>query len=148
MTTSKHRVLVVDDDHSCRLLMSTLMARAGYETDAVADGSMALAMIQAQRPDVVLLDAHLPGIDGWEVCRSIKDSDVGTCVAVVLVSAFDTLEARQRAFGVGADAFLTKPFKSEGLMKIVHTLIHRDSGDNAVDDESTPLNALAAGEDP
>ncbi len=117
---TSRRVLVVEDDHETRLLLSAFMARAGFRVDAVADGTMALTMVQAQPPDAVLLDAHLPRLDGYSVCKAIKARPVGP--VVVMVTAFGGEDARGRALAAGADEFVEKPFRHEKLLEVVERL--------------------------
>jgi CheY-like chemotaxis protein len=123
MSLTKPRVLVVDDDHDCRLLLSTLVAQAGYNVDAVADGGMALATIQSRPPDLVLLDAYLPVRDGFAVCRTIKENPSTTHTPVIMLTAFSSTEARERCLAAGADEFVPKPFRTETLLELIEQLI-------------------------
>ncbi|MEE8408731.1 MAG: response regulator [Myxococcota bacterium] len=123
MAKAKQRVLVVDDDHDCRLVLSALMARAGFSVDAVADGEMALNLMRTQPPDLVLLDAHLPRTDGWEVCRTIKDTPETTHTPVVMLTAFASGDARSRSLEAGADEFVAKPFRADALLELVEQLL-------------------------
>lgn len=122
------RILVVDDDHESRLLISAFMAQAGYRVDAVADGNMAITMMQSQPPDLVLLDAQLPRLDGFSVCRAIKSNPRSERVPVVMVTAYGGGEARERSMAAGADEYVEKPFRIEGLLEVVdHLLKIRDA---------------------
>jgi two-component system, cell cycle response regulator len=123
MSFSKPKVLVVDDDHDCRLLLSALVARAGFEVDAVADGDMALATIQSRPPDLVLLDAYLPRLDGFEVCATIKKNPLTMHTPVVMLTAFASPEARARSAEAGADEFVEKPFRSDALLELITQLL-------------------------
>ena len=123
MSLTKPRVLVVDYDHDCRLLLSTIVAQAGYNVDAVADGEMALATIRSRPPDLVLLDAYLPVRDGFAVCRTIKQDPATTHTPVIMLTAFSSMEARDRGLAAGADEFVTKPFRAEALVTLMQQLI-------------------------
>jgi DNA-binding response OmpR family regulator len=120
---TKARVLVVDDDHDCRLLLSTIMARAGFEVDAVADGEMAIATLRSRPPDLVLLDAYLPRCDGFQVCRTIKSDPATTHTPVIMLTAFSAGDARERCLAAGADEFVPKPFRADTLLDTIRQLL-------------------------
>lgn len=107
--TSEKTILIVDDEASnCRLL--TAYAKTlGYRTQLAASGAEALRMIGEQAPDVVLLDLIMPGLDGFQVIRKLKENPRTAQVPVIIVSALDDLAARQRVLACGADDFITKP---------------------------------------
>jgi diguanylate cyclase (GGDEF)-like protein len=111
-------VLVVDDDAPSRMVARTALERGGFVVSDAAGGDAALAALAARRPDVVLLDVVMPGMDGFAVCRAIRDAPEGENVPVLMVTALDDQEAIARAFDAGATDFVTKP---------VHwaTLLHR-----------------------
>jgi DNA-binding response OmpR family regulator len=139
MPAAKPRVLVVDDDHDCRLLLSTIAAQTGYDVDAVADGDMALLTLRARPPDLVLLDAYLPGQDGFQVCRSIKGNPATQRTPVIILTAFSSVEAREMSLEAGADEFVSKPFRAEVLVELMEQLLaikraaeHLDPGERAV----------------
>ncbi len=120
----KKRVLVVDDDHDQRLVLSGFMARSGFQVDAVADGAMALALVAAQPPDIVLLDAMLPRMDGFEICRAIKSVPRSRNIPVVIVTGqIATAEAQAESNAVGADLFLEKPLRLPELLAVVNRLL-------------------------
>ncbi len=123
MERRPHRILVVDDDHECRLLLATFASQAGYVVDAVADGAMALALIESMTPDLVLLDVNLPQRDGYEVCRAIRQTKRTEHLPVVMLTAFDTPDARERGLAVGADEFVSKPFRAGDLLEVVDQLL-------------------------
>jgi len=123
MDAEQARVLVVDDDHDCRLVLCTIVAQAGYHVDAVADGRMALAMLQNNPPDIVLLDAHLPGIDGWEVCRSIKSTEQTQQMPVIMLTAFASPQNQTQSMEAGADEFVPKPFRADELLQLIQRFL-------------------------
>ena len=116
-------MLVADDDPECRLLLSAMAAKAGYHVDAVADGDMALTMMQSLPPDLVLLDAQLPHRDGFDVCGAIKSDPRMRSTPVIMLTGHVTDQARVRALAVGADEFVTKPFRAEHLLEVIDQLI-------------------------
>ncbi len=141
MSFQRPRVLVVDDDHDCRLLLSTVAARAGFDVDAVADGEMALLTIRARPPDLVLLDACLPQRDGFDICRTIKDTPATKHTPVVILTAFSTPDARERSLAAGADEFVAKPFRNEAILDIITQLMRIRDAAHQLDPGETAVVA-------
>ena len=112
------RLLIVDDDAGLRALFRTTFEVVDVEVDEAANGVDALAAIQRDRPDAVVLDVRMPGMDGIELCRRIKADPTLAGVAVVLLSASGD-EGRARAHDAGADAFMLKPFSPLELLNVV-----------------------------
>ena len=103
------RILVVDDDRANVEVFSRLMTRLGYEVATASNGELALESVVQNRPDLILLDVNMPGIDGFEVCRRLK-SDPGTrLIPIVLLTTLTASEDRVRGIEAGADDFLAKP---------------------------------------
>jgi CheY-like chemotaxis protein len=119
----KPRILVVDDDHETRLLLSAYLAQRGYHVESVADGNMALTMVQARQPDLVLLDAHLPRLDGYSACRAIKDAPATARLPVIIVTAFGGADGRARCEAAGADELVEKPFHFDDLMRVIERFL-------------------------
>jgi response regulator RpfG family c-di-GMP phosphodiesterase len=112
------RLLIVDDDAGLRALFRTTFEVVDVEVDEAADGAEALAAIERGRPDAVVVDVRMPGMDGFELCRRIKADAKLAGVAVVLLSASGE-EARTGAEEAGADAFVLKPFSPLELLSVV-----------------------------
>jgi two-component system, OmpR family, alkaline phosphatase synthesis response regulator PhoP len=123
MVEQQTRLLVVEDDHECRLLISHIMSRAGFHVEAVADGRMALSIIQNYTPDLVLLDANLPGIDGWEVCRTMKRDERTRKTPVLILTGNATPDTYDKVITCGAEEFMTKPFKNARLVETVKRML-------------------------
>lgn len=116
------RILVVDDiETNVRLLEAKLSAEY-YEVLTACDGPTALAMVAAEQPDIVLLDVMMPGMDGFDVCRRLKDDPETRHVPVVLVTALDGRADRVAGLEAGADDFLTKPIDDVMLFARVRSL--------------------------
>ncbi len=116
-------VLVVDDDEVGRYAACRALQRANFDVMEAADGTTALNAV-AERPDLVLLDLQLPGVDGFEVCRRIKSSPETASIRVLPFTAvFKTDVDRRRALDAGADGFLIRPVPPEELIATVTGLI-------------------------
>ena len=116
------RILVVDDvEANVRLLEAKLSAEY-YEVLCAYDGPTALAMAASERPDIILLDVMMPGMDGFQVCRRLKDDPETRHVPVVLVTALDGRSERVTGLEAGADDFLTKPIDDVMLFARVRSL--------------------------
>jgi CheY-like chemotaxis protein len=116
------KVLVVDDDPSVRRLVCDVLQAYGYSTVDAADGFSALRAVQAERPDCVVLDVMMPGLDGHAVLKRIRESDGGRDLPVVmLTAAADDAQAWQ-AWSEGVDYFLAKPFDPDELLHFLDYL--------------------------
>jgi DNA-binding NarL/FixJ family response regulator len=122
MTTAA-LILIVDGDRQCRSLISRVLKRVGYRTYEAETGEEALAAVKRERPALVVLEALLPGVSGYEVCRELKD-EFGETLPIVFVSGTRT-EPGDRVAGllVGGDDYLVKPFDPNELLARVRRLL-------------------------
>lgn len=120
---AKKSILVVEDEESLLKLESILFTSKGYDVTGVRDGRAALEALAQSRPDVVVLDVMLPGPDGFEICRAIKDDPETSDIPVVILTAKKSSMDLERGRTAGADAYLTKPFKSVKVLEVIEGLI-------------------------
>ena len=119
-----HTVLVVDDTDDSRELAAAVLQSAGFAVIESATGSGALALARTKAPDAVVLDVHLPDIDGFDVCTKLKDEPRTRAIPVLFLSATYTgLDARIRGLRSGADGYLTKPYDPVELVSAVTSLV-------------------------
>jgi CheY-like chemotaxis protein len=117
-------VLVVEDDAHVRPVLVRVLERGGFQVAEAADGLAALDLVQRLRPDLVLLDIRMPGVDGYEVLRQLKQQSAYQHIPVVILTASDLGDvARQRVMDMGAALFLEKPIGSEELLMEIKRLL-------------------------
>jgi DNA-binding response OmpR family regulator len=116
-------ILVVEDDPIIRQTVEYSLKRAGFSVDVVADGTLALRAAEQLRPDLVLLDLMLPGMDGYEIAEKLRAHDKET--AIIMVTALDTERDKVRGLDAGADDYITKPFSMEELLARVRANLRR-----------------------
>ncbi|MGH7393546.1 MAG: response regulator, partial [Candidatus Rokuibacteriota bacterium] len=123
MVTAAARLLVVDDTPNNVKLLADLLRAKGYEVATAASGLEALARVETERPDLVLLDVVMPEMSGYEVCRRIRATPATTALPVVMVTALDPGEERIKGIEAGADDFLSKPINQAELLARVRSLL-------------------------
>jgi putative two-component system response regulator len=117
------KILVVDDEPANVEVFSRLMTRLGYEVEAAITGELALEAVARDRPDLVLLDVNMPGINGFEVCRRLKGDRATRLIPILMVTTLTASDDRVRGIEAGADDFLAKPPVLAELEARVRSLI-------------------------
>jgi CheY-like chemotaxis protein len=116
-------ILIVDDEPLNRKLLETQLQPEGYVTVSVATGEEALASIAVRSPDLILLDVMMPGMDGYEVARTLKASPATSNIPIILVTGHSDHGARLAGLNAGAEDFLTKPVERAELWLRVRNLL-------------------------
>ena len=130
------KILVVDDTAVNVKLLADLLGAKGYDVATAASGKEALDKIEAEPPDIVLLDVMMPGMTGYEVCKKLRENRATAMLPVVMVTALDPGQERVKGIEAGADDFLTKPINQPELLARVRSLLRV----KALHDELTELN--------
>lgn len=117
------RILIVDDEPNIVISLEWLMKSEGFETLAVGDGEGALAAIAQNAPDLVVLDVMLPSMNGFEVCRRIRSERRWDGIKILMLSAKGRGTEVAKGLGLGADAYVTKPFSTRELVAQVKQLL-------------------------
>jgi DNA-binding response OmpR family regulator len=120
------RVLVVDDDPTVSDVVRRYLERAGYAVSHAADGHQALDLYAREKPDLVVLDLMLPGVDGLEVCRRVQE--YGNAAPVIMLTALGEEADRVLGLQLGADDYVTKPFSPRELVLRVQSVLRRTVG--------------------
>ncbi len=125
-TPQRPRAVIADDDAVIRRVLGLLLQREGFEVHSAGDGEQAVVLVREVRPDVVFLDAMMPGTDGYDACRQIRSEQGETSrPTIVMVTAAGQPEDRARASEAGVDSFITKPFSPSGLSSQVRDIRQR-----------------------
>jgi PleD family two-component response regulator len=135
------RVLIVDDERHNRQLLEVMLSPAGYQIQMAAGGREALAMIEAERPDLILLDVMMPDMDGYEVAAEVKRGLLTRNIPIILVTALDDRDARLRGLTAGAEDFLTKPVDRAELLVRVRNLLRLKTYGDYFDQHAQMLEA-------
>ncbi len=118
---SKYNVLAVDDIPLNLLLVQKMLARFNFKMRTAANGQQALDAVAAEKPDLILLDLMMPGIDGFEVIRRLRGNPETADIQIVILSALNSNEDVVKGFNVGANDFIMKPIIMEKLLTCVVT---------------------------
>jgi two-component system phosphate regulon response regulator PhoB len=127
MTEQKKTVLVVEDEEDILALLHFNLIKAGYEVVCAARGEEALTAIAAGTPDLILLDLMLPGIDGLEICRRLRDDPATGEIPIIMLTARGEEEDVVRGLDLGADDYVTKPFSIKVLLARIQSVLRRRS---------------------
>ncbi len=137
------KVFVADDSPATVGLFHRVLTAKGFEVCAATDGAAALAAILHERPDLVLLDVVMPGLDGFEVCRRLKAMPETRLLPVVLVTGLNDRDTRLAGIEAGADDFLTKPVDVHELVARVRSLVRLKRYTDALDSAESVIRSLA-----
>jgi signal transduction histidine kinase len=134
-------ILAVDDNATNRQLVQAMLKTGGYETMLAQNGTEGLALFEKHRPDLVLLDIRMPGVDGFEVCKRIRAHPEGQKSRIMLITALTDFASVQSAIDLGADDFLAKPINRLELLARVRWLLHGRGRPVEARAESEPARA-------
>ncbi|MDZ4246938.1 MAG: response regulator transcription factor, partial [Dehalococcoidia bacterium] len=124
MSPSKITVLTVDDDTHILRMLQRILELEGFDVLTAQEGDSALNVFVNQKPDVALLDVRMPGMDGYELCRKIREFSE---IPIIMVTAKGNEEEKVQGFDAGADDYVTKPFSARELVARVNAVLRRTS---------------------
>lgn len=122
---SRQKILIIDDEFPMRYLIEHHLRREGYEVALAKDGPSGIEAAHVHHPDLIVLDAMMPGMDGFTVCREIRNAPATAQIPIIFLTALETKEYKAKAFDLGADDYLTKPFQSDELTAHVTAILRR-----------------------
>ncbi len=117
------KILLVEDNEMNRDMLSRRLARRGFDVVIAKDGHQGVDMAQAQQPDLILMDMSLPGLDGWEATRRIKNDGLTQHIPVVALTSHAMAGDREKALEAGCDDYDTKPVKFAQLLEKIDRLL-------------------------
>ena len=123
-TTMKKFVLIVEDEEDIRELVSYHLLKEGYQIASVTSGEEALALVEKQIPDLILLDLMLPELDGFAVCEILRRDARTANIPIIILTAMSGELARVAGMGSGANDFITKPFSPKYLLARIENVLH------------------------
>jgi two-component system response regulator MprA len=118
----KEKILIIEDDEAILKVLQRVLSYEGYEVFKALNGQQGLNSARENRPDLVILDVMLPGMDGLEVCRRLR---LGGSLPILMLTAKDTIQDRVTGLDAGADDYLVKPFEVEELLARLRALLRR-----------------------
>jgi two-component system KDP operon response regulator KdpE len=122
------KILVIDDDSAVTDLLSLLLRSQGFEVTATTNSTDGLSMIRENSPDVVVLDLMMPEMDGWQICKAVREFSQ---VPIIILSALNDPSMIASVLDAGADDYLTKPTPSRVLIAHINRLVHRTGSLNS-----------------
>ncbi len=138
MATEK--ILIVDDDTNICDLLKLYIEKDGFSTVIANDGLSAVKLNEEEKPDLILLDIMLPGLDGWQVCREIRKS---SDVPIILVTAKGEVFDKVLGLELGADDYVTKPFDTKEIVARIKAVLRRSAKDNAYQTKEVNYDKLS-----
>ncbi|HBF40645.1 MAG TPA: DNA-binding response regulator [Anaerolineaceae bacterium] len=124
----KERILIIEDDDAIQKILKRTFAYEGYQVDSAMDGESGLNLARDNHPDLVILDWMLPGMDGLEVCRRLREMGPAP---ILMLTAKDTLVDRVHGLDAGADDYVVKPFEVDELLARIRALLRRTQVERA-----------------
>ncbi len=118
---SKGDILIVDDTLANLRVLSSMLTEQRYKVRGVSNGPMALTVARSATPDLILLDINMPDMDGYEVCRHLKEEQKTREIPIIFISALDEVSDKIQAFMAGGVDYVTKPFQFEEVLARVET---------------------------
>ncbi|MCA9926120.1 MAG: response regulator [Anaerolineales bacterium] len=119
------KILIIDDEFPMRYLIEHQLRRQGFDVVLAKDGPSGIKAAHMHQPDVIVLDAMMPGMDGFEVCAQVRNEPETTNIPIIFLTALETKEYKSRAYALGADDYLTKPFQADELIAHISAILRR-----------------------
>jgi len=119
------RIAVIDDEAPNRAYLQTLLGTAGFDVQVAGGGNEGVALVEKERPDLVLVDLMMPEVDGFMACERIRKGPAGADIQIVVLSVLDGLDGKVRALELGADDYLVKPIESRELVTRIKVMLER-----------------------
>ncbi len=139
----KYTIFAVDDNENNLKILKMILEKEGYLVETLHDGTRAISLINEKRPDLILLDVLMPGVDGFEICRAIKENEATKRTPIIIISALNQLDDKIKGIELGADEFLTKPINKRELLTRVKMLLKFKLLDSQLENSRNVIMSLA-----
>jgi DNA-binding response OmpR family regulator len=146
LSEERNTILIVDDEPDIRMVVQARLEAAGFAVRTAATGLDALSSVRLSPPDLILLDLMLPGMDGFSVCAMLKRDQRYNRIPIVMLTARSQANDRRTGESVGADAYLTKPFRPSELLDEVKRLLKNGNGNGGKPTAAADPVEAAAGD--
>jgi CheY-like chemotaxis protein len=120
-----NKILVVDDDPGIQKFLNRFLSNHGFIIETARDGFEAGSKVESFKPGLIILDLFMPGLDGFEVCRRIKQNPAKAGIRIVAITGNQGDAVRERILGLGADGFVPKPIDKNDLLAVINTLTEK-----------------------
>jgi len=144
ISSSKADILVVDDTPDNIRFLSIMLLKHGYNVRKALNGQMALTAVKTVLPDLILLDISMPRMDGYEVCKLLKEDPQTHSIPVIFISALDDVLDKVKAFEVGGVDYITKPFQLEEVLARIQTHLTIKNLRTQIQEQNTQLQQGAS----
>lgn len=121
------QILVIDDEEAIVLLLETILNVYNYHSIACMQPEKAIDMVSAHKPDLIILDIAMPGLDGYEICRKLKSNPETANIPILMVTALALSQDKKLGLECGADGFIFKPFDPQNVIKEIENLLNLPS---------------------
>src|SRR5690606_2717229 len=121
----KKKILIIEDTEFMKKLISDVLKEAGYEVVTASSGEEGLQKVREEKPDLVLLDVVMPGMDGFEVCRILREDESNNLMPIIMLTAQENEDHKLEGLELGADDYIIKPFNSRELVSRVRNTLKR-----------------------
>ncbi len=118
-------ILLVDDEPEMRLLTRTILEKKGYDVIEARDSDETLVILDKEKPDLILLDVMMPGLNGWDLCRKIKNKEELKDIPIIMFTIMSESHNIERSFKSGADAHINRPFDMKEFLDIVNKFLKK-----------------------
>jgi putative two-component system response regulator len=143
MADKKQSILIADDDAQALAILQQIMLGQGYEVFTAREGTTALAMVQENKPDLIILDNYMPGLSGSEICAAVKADPKTRLIPVVMLTGYTETPDKLEAIEAGADDFVNKPYKAVELTTRIRSLMKVKALNDQLDTAEEVIFALA-----
>ena len=117
------KILIIEDEPGQILMLGTRLKAVGYKIVSAGDGEEGLKMVSTENPDLILLDIILPKIDGYKVCKSVKENPDIAKIPIIMITAAGVKDLEEKCKAAGADALIRKPYECTDLVKKIKDLL-------------------------